>query len=259
MPSLGLDQSRVLATLIYRSPETRSQFVDWIKARSSEGEDVVDGSEAALKALLEVAEVQGKPSQVPDSIALHFTRRLFADTTLASASTLDSLRLVQLVCTESPSTAAAVNSLLEEHLPTIDRDAFTPSILRLVSDLAQASPIFDETLNAYVNASFASLVRHFAEVDELPEAVVLLIHELRESADSESVFSSTDLPYFIEHVATRHQSLVYKSHLLEPLITAATTYRLGKADVTTLAATLCQAHEWKVSVCSYCRAGSQHR
>ncbi|ORY47184.1 ribosome 60S biogenesis N-terminal-domain-containing protein [Leucosporidium creatinivorum] len=224
--SLGLDQSQVLATLIYRSPETRSQFVEWIKARSSEGEDVVDGSEAALKALLEVAEVQGKPSEVPDSIALHFTRRLFAETALATASALDSLRLVQLMCAESPSTAAVVNTLLEEHLPTIDRDAFTPSILRLVSDLAQASPIFNETLNAYVNASFAGLVRHFAEVDELPEAVVLLIQEL-------------------QNVATRHLTLVYKSHLLEPLITAATTYRLGKADVTTLAATLCQAHEWK--------------
>lgn len=51
---------------------------------------------------------------------------------------------------------------------------------------------------------------------------------------------------------------MYKSHLLEPLITAATTYRLGKADVTTLAATLCQAHEWKVSVFSSRKAEEHH-
>lgn len=179
--SLGLDQSQVLATLIYRSPETRSRFVSWIQERSSEGEDVVDGAEAALKALLEVAAVQEKSVEVPESIALHFTRRLFADTTsVASSSTSDGLRVVQLMCAKVNSTATAVNALLEEHLPSIDRDAFTPSILRLVSDLAATSPIFADTLNTYVNASFAGLIRRFAEDAEDTEAVLLLVKELRE-------------------------------------------------------------------------------
>jgi hypothetical protein len=174
--SLGRDQSQVLATLIYRSPETRSQFVAWTNRRGK----VIDGAEAALKALLEVGDAQGTTVNIPESIALHFTQRLLADTSLGTPSSADTLRVVQLMCAKSPSTTAAVDALVVDHLPSIQRDAFTPSVLRLVSDLASVSPVLAETLNLYVNDSFAGLVRRFAEDEEDTEAVLLLIKELRE-------------------------------------------------------------------------------
>lgn len=49
-----------------------------------------------------------------------------------------------------------------------------------------------------------------------------------------------------EHIATSHSSLVLKSFLLDPLITAAITRRLDQIEPTTLAAALSQRHEWKV-------------
>jgi hypothetical protein len=48
-------------------------------------------------------------------------------------------------------------------------------------------------------------------------------------------------------VLAKHHKLVFKSHLLDPLITAAITRRLSMPEPTALAAALCRLHQWKVS------------
>lgn len=175
--TLGLDQSQVLATLIYRSAATREQFAAWVEARSNEGNASLDGAEAAIRALLEVGAVHKVDIAIPQTIAIYFTERLLV-ATAPSTSEPDLRRVVELMCS-SPSTPAAVSTLLGERIPSIDRDSFTPTVLRLLSDLAILSPSFGEHLDLFVNSSFGGLVRRFAEDEEDTPAVLLLVQELR--------------------------------------------------------------------------------
>ena len=48
-------------------------------------------------------------------------------------------------------------------------------------------------------------------------------------------------------VCTKHEGWKHKTHLLDPLITAAIVHRLDKAEPIKLAAALCSGHSWKVS------------
>lgn len=179
--TLGLAQSQVLATLIYRSSATRTQFAAWIAARSMEGEGSIDGAEAALRALLEVGAVLQLDSAIPQSIAVHFVDRLFTSTTSTLASDADLRRVIELMCSSSTTTSDAIQALLATRIAAIDRDSFTPTVLLLVSDLAKVSAGHLENLESFLNESFSGLVRRFAEDEEDTPAVNLFVQTLSES------------------------------------------------------------------------------
>lgn len=176
-PTLGSKQSEVLATLIHRSTETRNQFTNWIDAKVSNG-DGLQGAEAAVRALLEVAAATRTKVELPSSLAERFVERVLGE---ASTSEGDIRRVIQFLVAASTSTATAVNDLLTQKIPTIDRDSFTPAMLRLVSDLVDTNSMYLDNFNSLLNATFAGLVRRFAEDEEDTAEVLLLVKELSKS------------------------------------------------------------------------------
>lgn len=185
--TINPSQARVLAALIYRSASVRESFVAWLNHQASEsGNDAfVDGAEAALHALLEVAEACHTKVEVADTIALRFTERIL--TGLAAASDEEELRsVVRLMCRLSPTSAEAVKSLLVSRVPTIDRDAHAAGVVHLLSELSTDSNEFIPSLEAFVNGSFAGLVRRFAEDEEDTEVVQALVERLGELLEASS-------------------------------------------------------------------------
>lgn len=174
--ALGEDQSRVLAALIYRSAEARAKFVTWM-ASAVQDESAMDGAEPAVRALLEVARVEGTSPSLPAFLPLRYVDQLLS--AIASTATADTTRALQLVCEISDSTAMAVSSRLEERIAGLERDFYTTSMLRVLSDLTTSLPSFRPSLDAYVNGSLSWLVRRFAEDEEDSEAVVGFCQQLR--------------------------------------------------------------------------------
>lgn len=244
-PTLGAKQSEVLATLIHRSTETRNQFTAWIDAKTSTGDDL-QGAEAAVRALLEVGAATRTKVELPSSLAERFVERVLNE---ASASEGDLRRVIQLLVSASTVTATAVNDLLTKKIPTIDRDSFTPAMLRLVSDLVDTNSMYVDNFNRLLNATFAGLVRRFAEDEEDTVEVLLLVKELSEFIEV-LLFHRyyTDFDGYVQDtLATKHVAIVaFKGHLLDPLITAAITRRLDQYEPISLAATLCRGQQFKV-------------
>lgn len=240
--SLQVEQARVLAALIYRSAGTRSSFIEWL-AKSSN----VEGAEAALRAVLEVAKVKEEAIEIPASIALTLVEQLLSST---STSVLDAQRSVYLLCDLSSETATKVNERLLEKIAELERDSYTSSMLVLLSDLTTLSESFKVALEAYVNGSFSWLVRRFAEDAEDGQAVLDFCRQLRKNQFFLFFFSrllESDLALCIlGMVCEMHTSLVHKSHLLDPVISAVIAKRLDQVEPIALAAALCSGHSWKV-------------
>ena len=223
--SLQPDSAKVLASLLYRSPEARARFGAWLKTKAGAAVEQLDGSEAAVRALLEVNAAKGEIATLPDLIPARFAKRVVvAAETLATED--DLVRAVALLVAGSDQTAEAVKSELEAELGAIKDHAFTPAMIRLVSALAEGGkPAMVHALEGYVNGAFGLLVRTFAaELDDDAETVAV-VREL-------------------QAVRAKYPALALKSHLLEPLVTAAATRRLGHAEPTALAAALCAGHQW---------------
>lgn len=247
--TLGVHHSQVLATLIYRSPETRAEFTKWLLGKVSEEESTLVGAEAAIRALLEVNAVLDIETGIPESIAIHLVERIFATSESSLASDADLRRIIQLLCLSSPSISSSINQLLNTRIAAIDRDTFTSRVLHLLSDLAPVSKDFGGSLTTFVNSTFAGLVRRFAEDDEDTPPVTDFVRDLRELFSVGFLVDITNVCLFdADAVVGKHSSLVYKSHLLDPLVTAAVTRRLDKLEPILLAAALCRNHTWKVRV-----------
>lgn len=185
---VGLEQAQVLATLIYRSGGSRQAFAAWLAARDASN---VEGAEAAVRALLEVEAVKSSGLDLPLGIALSFADRLLHAATEA-VSEADMRRALVLMCQLSSGTATAVREYFAVQIPTLERDAYTPSMLAVLSDLVGAAAEFRESLDAYVNGSFTWLVRRFAEDEEDTEAVLLFVRQL--STSFRALVSSADFP-----------------------------------------------------------------
>lgn len=223
--SLQPDSARVLASLMYRSPEARVKFGTWLKTKAGAGVEQLDGSEAAVRALLEVSLVKGDAVVLPGSIAARFVQRtVVAAESLATEE--DLIRAVQLLVAGSAEATSAVKAELDAQLTAIKDHAFTPAMLRLTSALAEAAGTeMVAALSDYVNGAFGLLVRKFAA-------------ELEDDAETLAVVRE------LQAVRAKYSTLALKSHLLEPLVTAVATRRLGHAEPTALAAALCAGHQF---------------
>lgn len=176
--TLGQDQSRVLAALIYRSEETRTKFIQWL-SRAVEAQSSIDGAEAAIRALLEVMKVNRMNiDSIPQFVALRYVDQLLSTST--STSTSDVRRALLLFCSLSPALGEVVNETLLKRIEILERDSYTPTMLAVLSDLVDLSTSFRGALDAYVNGSLTWLVRRFAEDEVDTEVVLLFCRQLRE-------------------------------------------------------------------------------
>lgn len=170
--SLNSNRSSVLAALIYRSPTTRTAFVDWLLVQ-----ETANGGESALRALLEVEEVKSSGLVVPDSIALDLARRLLKDG--SSSTSIDIRRSLELICKSSSETASKISEYLSSEIATLERDSYTASMLSGLSDLVLVDGVFRTALEDYVNGSFNWLVRRFVEDPVDSEVVLEFVEVLR--------------------------------------------------------------------------------
>ncbi|KAM0750489.1 hypothetical protein T439DRAFT_302525 [Meredithblackwellia eburnea MCA 4105] len=222
--SLTSHKGQALAALVYRSSAARHQFSKWLKKQSESGVDALVGVEVALCALVEVQAAAGESIEVPAQIPGRLVDIVFdAPATLPPSDAV--IRAARLLATSSSDIATAFAVLVGHRIPLVDRDSFTPSMLRLASDLSSTCVESSENLSTIVNNAFAGLVRRFAEDEEDEEPVLALVREL--------------------HLTAKSHRVLLKPHLLDPLVTAAVTRRLDKAEPIALSAALCLQCQWK--------------
>ena len=141
-------------------------------------QETINGGESALRALLEVEGVKSTGLVIPESIALDLARRLLRNELLS----VDIGRSLELICQSSSETASKIAEYFAKEIVTLERDSYTASMLKGLSNLVGVDGVFRDALEDYVNGSFTWLVRRFVEDAVDSEVVLEFVEVLRESS-----------------------------------------------------------------------------
>ncbi|BGP34984.1 hypothetical protein JCM10296v2_006808 [Rhodotorula toruloides] len=216
-------QAKTLAALLYRSSAARDRFAAWL-AEQGAGTNLV-ALATPLEAVVKVAEADGDASAaVRPAIVAALVQQL---ATLPARAGAETLRAVAtLVSATSLDTTKDVEAVLRTRLASLGRDDFRAADIRLASALAETQASLTSVLEAFINATFESLVRRFAEDEEDGEEVKQLVEALTATLHERTILTST-------------------SAALSPLVTAITTRRLDQPYATAFGMALCQQQQLK--------------
>ncbi|GAA5926014.1 Urb1p [Sporobolomyces koalae] len=218
---LSVAQATTLSAILSRSTPAREQFLAYLENRP-----FTEAFEAPLKTVLEVAIARNDPVKLDAQ-----TSKLVVDSVLSREQVGDnSLGLIENLVKISPVAGTIIRSTLEESLASTSRDGYKASTVALVGRLAEQDEGLKIVLEGYVNGMFDGLTRKFVDAKQDEEVETALAVALGK--------------FFLSRVLNK-QEIALKGHLVEPLVTAIATNRLGHAETADLAAAICKRHHFK--------------